>query len=46
MENVVDEIKSLLEAWNLRSICEDNLEGYDQGVMLELVGLCEKLINE
>lgn len=44
-ERVRAEMKSLFEAWNLRGICEDSLESYEQGVMLELVGLCEQFVG-
>jgi len=42
-ERVRDKMKSLFEAWDLRGICKDSLEGYEQGVMLELIGLCEEI---
>jgi len=40
----IENIKQLLQAWNFRSIAEQ-LESYEQGVVVELVELCEKLVG-
>jgi len=42
-ERVSEEIKGLLEVWDFRGIAEQLESGYERGVVIELVELCEKL---
>ena len=42
-QHLMWEIKGLLEQWDFRGIAEQLESGYDQGVLVELVELCEKL---
>jgi hypothetical protein len=41
--HIITEIKGLLENWDFRAIAAELENGYDQGVLVELVELCEKL---
>ena len=40
---IIAEIKGLLENWDFRAIASELESGYDQGVVVELVELCEEL---
>jgi len=42
-QHLIWEIKSLLETWDFRAIANELESGYEQGVLVELVELCEKL---
>lgn len=44
-EQVREEIKELLQEWDFRGIAANLESGYEQGVLVELVGLCEKLVG-
>ncbi|MNO32243.1 hypothetical protein D3C76_222290 [compost metagenome] len=36
-------IRNLLYMWDFKTIAKENLEGYEQGLIIELINYCEKL---